>query len=346
MLQATEAGLVSMSVEAILYGFSIFMYIITFWILRRNDHERYPKRGYMIVTILLLLCTTVGMITNIVRICQGFLNTNDLSGAVAYFNDPSKPTSVIRSCVFDAQSLLLDGVVIYRAWVVWGKDIRVVSLPLLAWCGLLASCIGINVALLTPSTKKLEGIFSPDIGQWITCMWSMTLITNVSATVLLAYKIWRTNRLATLWRANDQLSPALRVVIESGVIYSLSLVVALVTFAIHSPGHSIVLDLISAIISIVYNMIIIRVGLASDPLLRRRTNVKYEAHSAPSSDRSQRNGDESFHLGWPHSSPGNHKMKPLAIEIERFQETDSSTMKVEELGERTSRTAEHPVALI
>ena len=52
------------------------------------------------------------MIANIVRICQGFLNTASSSESIAYFNDSSKPTSVIRSCVFDAQSLLLDGVVV------------------------------------------------------------------------------------------------------------------------------------------------------------------------------------------------------------------------------------------
>ena len=52
------------------------------------------------------------MIANIVRICQGFLDTGSPSESIAYFNDSSKPTSVIRSCVFDAQSLLLDGVVV------------------------------------------------------------------------------------------------------------------------------------------------------------------------------------------------------------------------------------------
>ena len=72
----------------------------------------------------------------------------------------------------------------------------------------------------------------------------MTSAEDYSA--LLAYRIWKTNTLATKWQANRQLSPALRVVIESGAIYSMSLVVALVTFIIHSPGHFIVLDIVSA----------------------------------------------------------------------------------------------------
>ncbi|KAI0772231.1 hypothetical protein BC629DRAFT_1269533, partial [Irpex lacteus] len=263
MLQQTEASLVATSVQAILYGFSVCMYIITFWILRRNDYKQYPKRAYMIVTALLFALTTTGMAANVVRVCQGFLDTDSASEAIAYFGNPSKATSVIQSCVFDAQSLVLDGVVIYRAWIVWGKDVRVILLPIFAWCGLLASCIGINAAILTPAQGS-GGIFSARIGRWITCMWSMTLITNVSATALLAYKIGKTSHVTTNWRSPNRMSPALRVVIESGAIYSMSLVVAIVTFAIHSPGHFIVLDLICALISIVYNMIIIRVGLISD----------------------------------------------------------------------------------
>ena len=77
MLQSTGASLISTSVEAILYGvsgsstllavidlsqnrsgFSVFMYIVTFWIVRRNDHKQYPKRVYLIVTLLLFVLAT------------------------------------------------------------------------------------------------------------------------------------------------------------------------------------------------------------------------------------------------------------------------------------------------
>ncbi len=53
-----------------------------------------------------------GMAANIVRVCQGFLDTDSASEAIAYFGNPSKATSVIQSCVFDAQSLVFDGVVV------------------------------------------------------------------------------------------------------------------------------------------------------------------------------------------------------------------------------------------
>ena len=86
-------------------------------------------------------------------------------------------------------------------------------------------------------------------------------------------------------------------------------------------------------------MIIIRVGLASEPLLRRRMKIRPDVPSAPSSDRSQRTGEDSFNLGWPQGTDG-REMKRLAIEITHFRETDSNTVKGEELDRTTSKTPE------
>ena len=42
----------------------------------------------------------------------------------------------------------------------------------------------------------------------------------------------------------DHLSPVLRVVVESGAIYSLTIVAALVSFLVRSPGADVVLDIV------------------------------------------------------------------------------------------------------
>ena len=78
-----------------------------------------------------------------------------------------------------------------------------------------------------------------------------------------------------------RLTPILLVVIESGAIYSVTIIAALVAFVTNSVGVYIILDLvrflpnfgmiyshrspqISPIISIVYNMIFVRIGFASE----------------------------------------------------------------------------------
>lgn len=54
------------------------------------------------------------MIVNIVRICDGFLSVGPAlpGGPVQYFNDISQRTFLIKSCLFNTQTLILDAVVV------------------------------------------------------------------------------------------------------------------------------------------------------------------------------------------------------------------------------------------
>lgn len=97
----------------------------------------------------------------------------------------------------------------------------------------------------------------------------MTLATNLTATSklvrpflpffaglhlhlgLLALRIWMINRSVAEYRTRDRLSPILRVVIESGVIYSVTITVALVTFVLHTTFVYVLLDLVCLTFSII-----------------------------------------------------------------------------------------------
>lgn len=54
------------------------------------------------------------MIVNLVRICQGFLNVGPAlpGGPEQYFNNVAEPTFVIKSCLYNVQTLILDAVVV------------------------------------------------------------------------------------------------------------------------------------------------------------------------------------------------------------------------------------------
>lgn len=60
------------------------------------------------------------MIVNIVRLCDGFLSVGPTlpGGPVQYFNDISQRTFLIKSCLFNTQTLILDAVVV-RITVSW-----------------------------------------------------------------------------------------------------------------------------------------------------------------------------------------------------------------------------------
>ncbi|EKM53110.1 uncharacterized protein PHACADRAFT_259285 [Phanerochaete carnosa HHB-10118-sp] len=271
------------------------------------------------------------MAVNIERLQQGFLTIgpNLPGGPEQYFANFAQRTFLIKSVLFNCQTLILDFAVIYRAYTVW-QNVYIIILPALGWCGLFAASFGTNFVLGTASANG--AIFNQEVGVWITANYSMTLATNVIATSLLAYRIWMVKRETSRFLVSHALSPLLRVVIESGAIYSLTVTAALITFVTKSNGVYVMLDMISPIISIVFNMIIVRVGLAREQGLSAQSGEQSGSHRVPGSS-----------FGFRPSRP-QYGQTSLAVEITQFIETDGDvtedTLPIELKAKQDSYVAE------
>lgn len=76
-----------------------------------------------------------------------------------------------------------------------------------------------------------------------------TLATNALATGLIAYRIWSVDHSAGKFRqTKSTLKPVMAAVIESGAIYSLTLVILLGVYLSHSWAHFIFLDSLTPLI--------------------------------------------------------------------------------------------------
>ncbi|KAI0370678.1 hypothetical protein BV20DRAFT_1035661 [Pilatotrama ljubarskyi] len=260
----SEAAVFSTSFEAVLYGLSVFLFILTLWVLLRNRKKRRVNWGMVCASSALLALSTMEMAVNIVRLYEGFVGRGSKSpgGPEAYFSDVSQVSFVLKNALYNAQTLILDGVVIFRTYKAWNSFL-VVAIPVLGWMGLLVSSVGLAYSLATTPTVS-EDLFEANTSHWITGNWGMTLVTNICSTLALAYRIWQVTSKSTQYREGGRLSPVLRIIVESGALYSMTVTAALVLFLVHSNGVYVVLDMISPIICIVFNMIIVRVGLAAD----------------------------------------------------------------------------------
>ncbi|EJF58020.1 hypothetical protein DICSQDRAFT_26406, partial [Dichomitus squalens LYAD-421 SS1] len=241
-------------------GYSVFMFMLATWIMLRGRTRRHVNHCMVAAGCGLILLATAEMAINIARVYQGFISNGPFidGGPEAYFTQVLEPTFVVKSCLYNAQTLILDAVVIYRTYVVW-QNILICVVPMIAWCGLLAGAIGLNIAL---ATAHKGGVFAVQTSEWITSFYALTLATNLSATTLLAFRIWTVTRRSAQYRSSNFLAPVLRVIIESGAIYSMTITAVLISFVVKSNGVYVLLDMICPIISIVFNMLIIRVDLA------------------------------------------------------------------------------------
>ncbi|KAF8436527.1 hypothetical protein L210DRAFT_982413 [Boletus edulis BED1] len=259
-----KAELLSALLEALLYGFSLLMFGATIWtlVVRRSTHQVNHKM--LAVACALLLSSTVHFVIEIIRVMCGLILYRDTypGGPVAYFSDPSQWTFVAKNSLFTVQTVIGDGVILYRCYVVW-RSTLVMILPLLLWClTFVTGIVSPYTAAITPDSQVFVGRLS----HWITAFWATAFATNLLTTVLLVSRIWYVDRKATRLRGHRQshLRPILHIIVDAGAIYSLTLLVGLICFVLGTNGQFVVLDLVTPIISITFYMVIIRVGLATN----------------------------------------------------------------------------------
>ncbi|KAI9573139.1 hypothetical protein HD554DRAFT_2035559 [Boletus coccyginus] len=244
-------------------GFSLLMFGGTIWTLLSQRSTRQVNRKMFTVACLLLLISTVisdrdlfradmkHLVINIIRVMNGLILYEDTypGGPVAYFSDVSQWTFYVKNLVYTAQTLVGDAVVLYRCYVVWQSKL-VMVFPLLLW---VATTVTGLMSGLTAEDTTGHGVYAGTLDQWITSFRALALAANLLATLLLIFRIWFVHREVTKLGASNgrsQMRSILHILVDSGVIYSVTLVVALICF-------------ITPIISITFYMVIIRVGLAA-----------------------------------------------------------------------------------
>lgn len=91
---------------------------------------------------------------------------------------------------------------------------------------------GIGILWAFDKVGRAE-IFAEVLSHWITSFFSMTFATNVICTALVAYRVWAINRKHVSFRGR-KLRPLMLLIVESGAIYSATLMVLLILYNVDS----------------------------------------------------------------------------------------------------------------
>jgi len=248
--------------EGILYGLSILLFIGTVWSLTYKRHKQDINLPILIVAVLLLILSTAHMIVNIVRVEDGLV-TNRYeypNGPSEYFADVSQKTYVIKHLIYVLQTLLADGVVIYRCYVVW-QSVWIVVLPIILWCSVAVT--GIIAIYSVSQASTGDGIFVKALAQWVTAFFASTIATNLLSSGLLAYRIWIIQRGVSGVNntSRNTVMPVVRVLVDAAILYSAALLTALILFVSGNNGQDAVVDMAMPIMSIAFYMVLIRIAL-------------------------------------------------------------------------------------
>ncbi|KAF7373871.1 hypothetical protein MSAN_00599300 [Mycena sanguinolenta] len=200
------------------------MFIATLVMLLRGQTWAQVNKPMVIVACCLFILSTIHLAVDINRLNIGLILDRDTypGGPAAFFANPSENTFVFKNAVYGFQTVLGDGVVIYRCYKVW-KSVWVIIFPF--------------------------------------------------ATVLLATRLYMIHRgVRDSCVGNGRTMEILMITVDAGVLYSMTLLAALITFALKTNGQYVVLDMVTPIISIAFYMVIVRVGIATHNNARSNTN--------------------------------------------------------------------------
>ncbi|KAG2040424.1 hypothetical protein BDR03DRAFT_948691 [Suillus americanus] len=250
-------ALISAVLESILYGFSVLMFMGTIWSLTYRRRVQDINRGpIVVVATLLLLLSTAHIVVSIIRLEDGFVKYRDTypGGPVAFFADVSQGTYVIKHALYVLQTLLADGVVVYRCYIVW-QSVQVIILPSMLWCG-----VAVTGIYAVWNGSQYTSIFVPELVTWILVFFISTIAANVLSSGLMAYRIWTIehNVRASM---KGTMMPIARVLVDAAVLYSVALVITLICFICSNNGEYVMVDLVMPIISISFYMVLIRIAM-------------------------------------------------------------------------------------
>ncbi|KAJ4490956.1 hypothetical protein J3R30DRAFT_3278392 [Lentinula aciculospora] len=276
-----EAQLTSVITEGIFYG-----HVRTFVFKRRKD-----VHVHMIVAaICLSFFATLDLAAGIRLNLRVFLYLR--GNTVDDFSDISYWVNVLKMVAFVGQVLTGDSILLYRCWVIYGRNYRVIAAPAIMLAAeLICGCaeIYIESTFGTGMTLVVSKQFSP----YIITVIVLTVCVNISVTcecrVALALIIWRiwsiinTTKKLFPSRTRSPSSDALCILVDSGLMYTSSALIMLITYVMQNNASYLVSDCLVQIIGITFNLIIIRVGrgTATQPLAeleKTRSDVS-ERHS-------------------------------------------------------------------
>ncbi|TCD71375.1 hypothetical protein EIP91_011146 [Steccherinum ochraceum] len=220
-------------------------------------------QAMFIMGVVFFIVATMHLGMNCFRMIRGFVDhANDPGGAVAYLGNLAPWDHVFKDTLYATQEIIGDGVAIYRCWVIWNRDWRIIILPLMLFIVSIIS--GYTVCGLYTSVNPADTVFDPRLTHWISTFYSVAVVQSTMTTGLMAYKIWKTDRRSASYRANaheSSLLPVLRILVESA---SLQLFVEIILLALYEANYNaqyILLEIVTPLVGITFTAITIRLAL-------------------------------------------------------------------------------------
>ncbi|THU96034.1 hypothetical protein K435DRAFT_966118 [Dendrothele bispora CBS 962.96] len=205
----------------------------------------------------MFIVATFHIAMSMARTIEGYANHPGTSETLAYLGELRPWHHILQDVWVPLQEDLGGLAAIYRVYIVWGHNWRIIILPTI----LLVADIIAGFTVIGKFAAAAPGavLFDESINQWLKTFFSVTVVLNIITTSLLAYRIWRTDQASAPFRTGQGLlRPFLQILIESASLQLTVQLLLLILYCVNDTALFIVHDASVPIVGITFNAITLR----------------------------------------------------------------------------------------
>ncbi|KAF5324325.1 hypothetical protein D9619_011082 [Psilocybe cf. subviscida] len=258
------AGLVGNWCNTLLYGITVITYLLCMHLLILRRDERRQTATWILsgTSTIQFILATINVAAALQALIDGFIHTENLPrGAYNYWINPAIKPQVISNVAYITNSVVGDLVLIWRLYMVWGKNVYVCVLPVMLTC---CTAEGTVTGYVTESkiaaiSSNLQPSTLFEILDWEILFRCLSIAPQLISTSLIAGMIvWHARRNPV---AKSRYVPLIVIIGVSGAIYTISAIVLLAFIVLKTEAGEILAQMITQITTIVPTLVIIRVEL-------------------------------------------------------------------------------------
>jgi len=269
---ANSGRLVGLFVGCVLYGFllsTFFRCIRSLLCSASNKFQLRPRSDIryrvVAVTILMFMISTFSAVVSLQDALAGFIDYDGPGGSLEFYSTMTGWRQWILAVDDSLQVILGDGLLIYRCYVLYSKSWRATVVPAAMWLALIG--VSSNSSYREAVLPKGKQLTDSSVLPSLTATLMLTLLTSVVTTYLITRRLLKVSANGMDGKDSDTIPIKLHVLsrvaiifLETGLIYTLSVIASLAAYLWGGHIHYAVSLGMIHVIPITCNLLLIRIG--------------------------------------------------------------------------------------
>ncbi|EIM82086.1 uncharacterized protein STEHIDRAFT_161435 [Stereum hirsutum FP-91666 SS1] len=290
-----DAALLSLSVEMLIYGslLTLEVFVINTLLDKRKNGGKHVGVALLPVAVLMLALATGHFVVDVVKAINTFsvLKYHGHDAASKYYQSLSDPLFLAKNSIYLIQTSLGDGILLWRCYIVCGKNWRAIIVPVLS---IPPTMIGGTISIIQCSLVKNQNPNDVPLNPAIILSYVCTLITTIYCTckftsslfflsrnhplirhlttAAISWNVYRSSRISQSNPiAGSLASRVIFAVVQSGALYTFGILAFLVTYLAGTLLQCVPLDSVTPLVGVTFCLIMMQ--------LRAPRNDQYVVNS-------------------------------------------------------------------